>query len=94
MTSLQNDLGPAFPLGQIIVAPAARDLLPRIELLDALLRHVCPRSSSIPENNGQFLFPFTLESQPVISAYLTSVDRTLVIITEADRSRTIFILRK
>ena len=91
---MHNDLGPAFPLGRVIVTLDAKEQLPGNELFDALLRHMRCKLGGMPEENGQFLFQFALETHRVISGYRTSAGRLLVIVTEADRSRTTLILGK
>ena len=89
---LQNDLGPAFCLGQITLTPAAKKLLRSADVFDALLLHMRVHRSGVAKDDDQFQLPFALDGCRVLGAYRASCGHKFLIVTEADRSRTMVML--
>lgn len=89
---LQNDLGPIFPLGRVTLTLGVKKALPTRDLIDALLRHMRGPRSSCTRDGDQFNFPFALDGCRVLGTYRASSGRKILIVTEADRSRTTVML--
>jgi len=83
---------PKFPLGQVVITPAAKDAIPDAEVRTALDRHIagdwgdlCPADQA--ENELSLKEGFRL-----LSSYRASDGTKFWIITEADRSVTTILL--
>ena len=85
---LQNDLGPAFRLGQVTLTPAAKKSLRSADVFGALLLHMRGNSGGVTKDDDQFQLPFTLDGCRVLGAYRAADGQKFLIVTEADRSRT------
>lgn len=89
---LQNDSGPLFPLGKVLLSPRARKSLSGRDLVNAILCHMRGRCCELTRNGDQFHFPFALDGCRVLGSFRASNGGKFLIVTEADRSRTTVML--
>ena len=89
---LQNDLGPAFRLGQVTLTPAAKKLIRSADVFDALLLHMRGNRGGVTKDDDQFQLPFALDGCRLLGAYRATGGQKFLIVTEADRSRTTVML--
>lgn len=89
---MQTDLGPLFPLGKVSLSPGAKKSLPGRELVEAIMCYMGGPCSSCPREGDQFHFPFALDGCRVVGTYRASNGQKILIVTEADRSRTTVML--
>ena len=85
---LQNDLGPAFRLGRVILTPDAKKSFTGRDLVEALLRHMRGPCFYRDQEQRQIYFPFLFEGLNLGGFYKVSGGRQIFICTEADRSQT------
>jgi hypothetical protein len=83
-----------FPLGQIVATPGALQALERAEQLpgEFLARHVSGDWGDVPEADKQENDFSVQYGFRILSAYTTSADETIWVLTEADRSVTTLLL--
>jgi len=89
---MQNDLGPLFPLGKVTLTPGARQSLPGRDLLEAILSYMRGQRCGFTCDGNQFHFLFALEGCRALGNYQARDGRKILIVTEADRSRTTIML--
>jgi len=85
-------LAPLRPLGRVALTPEVRRTLSDQQLLNALLRHM--RSGESRSRSGSLRTIDALPDCRVLSVYRTPTGETILVITEADRTRTTLLLAK
>ncbi len=83
-------LVPLRPLGRVSLTPQVRRMLSDQQLLNALLRHMRSGESRL----GTLRTIDALPDCRVLSVYRTSGEETILVVTEADRTRTTLLLPK
>lgn len=84
------ELGPLRPLGRVALTPEVRRMLSDQDLLNALLRHMRSGESRY----GTLRTIDALPDCRVLSVYRAHTGETILVITEADRTRTTLLLAK
>ena len=85
---LRHDLGPVFPLGQVMLTPDAKRSFTRRDLVEALLRHMRGPCFHSDREQRQIYFPFLFDELGLAGFYNVSSGRQVFICTDADRSLT------
>ena len=84
--------GMKFPLGQLVITPAALHALTREDVVTAVRRHVTGDWGELDEHDRQENERSLREGYRLLSAYMDSSGTRFWIITEADRSATTVLL--
>lgn len=85
---------PLFPLGQVVATPGALKALTRSGQtpLDFLSRHVRGDWGIVCEEDAEANEQSLKDGSRILSAYRTSLNEKLWVITEADRSSSVLLL--
>jgi hypothetical protein len=86
----EDALAPLRPLGRVALTPEVRRMLSDQQLLNALLRHMRSGES----RSGTLRTIDALPDCRVLSVYRTPAGETILVITEADRTRTTLLLAR
>ena len=81
-----------FPLGQIVITPAALEAIPATEVSAAVKRHACGDWGELDEHDWGENELSLREGFRLLSAYRSTAGTKFWIITEADRSATTILL--
>ncbi|MGG1946833.1 hypothetical protein AB1286_18790 [Trinickia sp. NRRL B-1857] len=86
--------GPRFKLGRILATPGALEVIAetRVSIVDLLLRHLRGDWGDLSDSDRQQNELAIATGQRILSSYLLPGERTVWIITEADRFATTFLL--
>ena len=82
----------AFPLGQLVMTPGARDSIPPSEMLHALRRHARADWGDVDAEDWRSNDRSIQEGTRLLSSYRSTTGVKFWIITEADRSATTVLL--
>ena len=83
---------PKFPLGQVVITPAAQSAIPDVEVRTALNRHVAGDWGDLGEADKAENELSLKEGFRLLSSYCASDGTKFWIISEADRSVTTILL--
>ena len=95
-TGIIVEIGPArppkFPLGRLVITPAAAQIIPADEAVSALARHAAGDWGNVPPPDWLTNDEALRHGERLFSVYRTSANETFWIITEADRRITTLLL--
>ncbi|RDU98116.1 hypothetical protein [Trinickia dinghuensis] len=86
--------GPRFKLGRILATPGALEVIAeaRISIVDLLIRHLRGDWGELSDSDRQQNEQAIVAGQRIVSGYVLAGGRTVLLITEADRYATTFLL--
>ncbi|WP_175908142.1 hypothetical protein [Burkholderia seminalis] len=92
--SSTHSVGPRFKLGRIFATPAAVDVMnaARVSIVDLLIRHVRGDWGDLSESDRQQNELSIAAGLRLLSSYVLPNGQTVWVITEGDRSATMFLL--
>lgn len=86
--------GPRFKLGRILATPGALEVIAdtRVSIVDLLIKHMRGDWGELSDSDRQQNEQAIVAGQRIVSKYVLASDRTVLVITEADRFATTFLL--
>ena len=86
--------GPRFKLGRILATPGALEVIAdaRVSIVDLLIKHLRGEWGELSDSDRQQNEQAIVAGQRIVSNYVLASGRTVLVITEADRSATTFLL--
>lgn len=87
-----KECSPQFSLGRMLITPGALQALTKLDIAQALMRHVSGDWGEVGPEDWQTNNDALVYGERLLSAYRTPSDLTFWIITERDRSMTTILL--
>lgn len=86
--------GPRFKLGRILATPGALEIIAdaRVSIVDLLIKHLRGDWSELSDSDRQENEQAIVAGRRIVSSYVLAGGRTVLVITEADRFATTFLL--
>ena len=86
--------GPRFKPGRIVATPGALEVIAdaRVSIIDLLIKHLRGDWSNLSDSDRQQNEQAVIAGQRIVSSYVLAGGRTVLVITEADRVATTFLL--
>lgn len=86
--------GPRFKLGRILATSGALEVIADagVSIVDLLIRHLRGDWGELSDSDRQQNEQAIVAGQRIVSSYVLADDRTVLVITEADRYATTFLL--
>lgn len=86
--------GPRFKLGRILATPGALEVIAdaRVSIVELLIKHLRGDWGELSDFDRQQNEQAIVAGQRIVSSYVLAGGRTVLVITEADRFATTFLL--